>query len=189
MPKKIFKKGHTPWNKGMKHSEETKKKMSIAKKGRKLPDNHPFKIKGREPWNKGLKEPKEEYNRKRLEWANKNRGKRTFQARRSYLKIKFGITQNEFNKLLNAQNFKCKICGEKYNMSIDKVGRVRPNFHIDHNHKTGEIRGLLCSKCNLGIGYFKDSKELLIKAARYLSDDKAVNSEDFFNKGSKVIVH
>lgn len=55
----------------------------------------------------------------------------------------------------------CQIC-----KSSDKM------FHIDHDHRTMKIRGLLCSICNRGLGYFKDSPELLRKAANYLEIDK-----------------
>lgn len=52
----------------------------------------------------------------------------------------------------------CAICS--------KPSRTR--LHIDHNHKTGKYRGLLCSPCNIGLGHFKDSPSLLRKAIEYL---------------------
>ena len=79
----------------------------------------------------------------------------------------FGITDEDFNTLLEKQNHKCAICGvdHDYYRSYTQNGR---RFAVDHNHKTGEIRGLLCDKCNRGIGYFKDSEQLLSCAILYL---------------------
>ena len=51
----------------------------------------------------------------------------------------------------------------------DRTGE-KTGLAIDHNHSTGQIRGLLCSLCNFGIGYLKDSPDLLRKAAQYLDD-------------------
>lgn len=53
----------------------------------------------------------------------------------------------------------CEICGEK--------GNARA-LSVDHCHKTNQLRGLLCSQCNVGLGYFKDNPTLLRKAAEYL---------------------
>lgn len=53
---------------------------------------------------------------------------------------------------------KCEICGQ----FVERL-------HIDHDHETNEVRGLLCRTCNVGLGHFGDSKEMLIKATRYLT--------------------
>lgn len=50
----------------------------------------------------------------------------------------------------------CEMCGSK------------DNLHVDHNHETNEVRGILCTNCNRGLGHFKDSPDLLRKAAAYL---------------------
>jgi hypothetical protein len=55
----------------------------------------------------------------------------------------------------------CAICGY-----IPLPGRLRLN--IDHDHKTGQVRGCLCARCNRGIGWMRDSPDLLRSAARYL---------------------
>lgn len=54
----------------------------------------------------------------------------------------------------------CAICGSEPDVP-----------HVDHDHRTGYIRGILCSRCNFGIGKFKDSVELLLSAVNYLQDN------------------
>lgn len=107
---------------------------------------------------------------KRKEYYLKNRDKllarqKTPEARLSHkynrLKYRYGITKQQYNDLYNTQKGKCPIC----ELSIDILGR---NTHLDHNHETGAIRGILCASCNLGIGYLY-SKEILTKATKYIS--------------------
>lgn len=76
------------------------------------------------------------------------------------LKFFFGITLEEYEKINNSQNKACAICG-----FICSVGNY---LAVDHCHRTGAIRGLLCNQCNLGIGNFKDDKKLLENAISYL---------------------
>lgn len=82
---------------------------------------------------------------------------------------KYGITIEEYNSLLEKQNGKCAICGAAIG---DNSGN---RLYVDHNHKTGKVRGLLCSACNFGIGKFKDSPELLKKAAIYLEGENGTD--------------
>jgi hypothetical protein len=77
------------------------------------------------------------------------------------IKRKYGITLEEYNIIHNKQENKCLICGKHQS-------EIKIPFAIDHNHKTGKIRGLLCGKCNLGLGYFDDNINLLLKAVKYL---------------------
>ncbi len=70
----------------------------------------------------------------------------------------YGMTEAEYNKLILQQKGVCAIC------KTNKEGRLA----VDHNHKTKEIRGLLCRLCNSAIGLFKDSPVLLRNAADYL---------------------
>ncbi len=74
------------------------------------------------------------------------------------------ITQPEFDSMLAAQGGACKICGQ----ALESSGRT--GLHIDHDHKTDKIRGLLCSSCNVGLGFFRDDPERLIAAINYLSE-------------------
>jgi len=76
---------------------------------------------------------------------------------------RYNMNIGDYNKLLKNQNGVCAICGAHNDIS-SKYG----NLSIDHNHKTGKVRGLLCRTCNSGLGQFKDNIELLEKAINYL---------------------
>lgn len=78
----------------------------------------------------------------------------------------FGITIWEFDELCNSQRGKCAICGKEETTTTH--GKTRP-LSVDHNHRTGAVRGLLCSTCNIGLGCFYDDPELLEKAIEYLN--------------------
>jgi hypothetical protein len=77
-------------------------------------------------------------------------------------KHKYGITPEQYSEMLAAQNSKCAICGKH-----DEL-----NLAVDHCHETGQIRGLLCKYCNGGIGFLKDSIELLENAIKYLQKSR-----------------
>lgn len=77
------------------------------------------------------------------------------------LRLRYGISLDEYNKILIDQNNNCAIC------QINKIDLTKILF-VDHNHKTGQIRGLLCDSCNRGIGVFKESVKSLRLAADYL---------------------
>ena len=77
------------------------------------------------------------------------------------LKRRYGITSEDYFMMLTEQNNQCVICETKE----CHTGR---NFSVDHDHKTGKVRGLLCAHCNVGLGNFKDNTTLLKKAIEYL---------------------
>lgn len=83
----------------------------------------------------------------------------------SAIKTKYGLTKDDYNELLNKQNGVCVICKEVNNKEIKGTA---VNLAVDHCHKTGKIRGLLCNNCNSGLGFFKDNIELLNEAISYL---------------------
>lgn len=74
------------------------------------------------------------------------------------LKKKFNISIDYYNLLLKKQNNVCAICG----------GTDTKNLAVDHDHKTGKVRGLLCHRCNLGLGCFNDDIELIKLSIKYL---------------------
>lgn len=74
----------------------------------------------------------------------------------------YGITSQEFDTMLLKQESKCAICGSKGS------GKESDRFVVDHCHTTGKVRGLLCWPCNIGIGMFKDRKDILNAVISYL---------------------
>jgi Autographiviridae endonuclease VII len=83
--------------------------------------------------------------------------------RDGHLRRKFGIGIEEYERMFEAHGGVCAICGE-----------TRPEertLHVDHDHETGAIRGLLCFRCNNAIGDFREEYELFLRAANYLDRD------------------
>jgi len=87
------------------------------------------------------------------------------------LKRKFGITIVDFNKLIKKQNNKCAICGKKESVIDYRTKKVYA-LSVDHNHKTGKVRELLCTRCNNLLGRCQDDINLLKKVIRYLKRNK-----------------
>lgn len=75
----------------------------------------------------------------------------------------YGINNEQLDYMRKEQNYRCRICKIHEEQSSGKG-----LLHIDHCHETGKIRGLLCSKCNIGLGQFNDDPNLLIIAQLYL---------------------
>jgi hypothetical protein len=80
-------------------------------------------------------------------------------------------TVEQYNYLLSTQNGKCAIC------NIDHT-QLKRRIAVDHDHVTGKIRGLLCDKCNRGLGLFCDNKDFLKKAANYLTQNEIQETRD-----------
>jgi len=86
-------------------------------------------------------------------------------SRHYHLKHRYGIGADEFAALVKQQGGMCAICG-----------RADPE-HVDHDHETGAIRGILCFNCNGGLGQFRDSIEALLAGAAYLDARDPVTIE------------
>jgi hypothetical protein len=116
-----------------------------------------WKLANRERINAQIRERRaanrEEHNRRAREyqWANKEK----IEARR-VTKL-YGLSSDAFSELKIRQGNKCAICSNTAPLVVD------------HNHKTGRVRALLCQLCNRGLGHFRDSPELLGNAAGYLN--------------------
>lgn len=102
----------------------------------------------------------------RLSQADKNAYARAWRSRNrdkvldNNLRVRYGIRLTDYNRMLDEQGGCCAICGTR------EWGRKGP--HVDHNHETGEVRGILCSGCNTGLGQFHEDPNRMRLAIRYL---------------------
>lgn len=93
-------------------------------------------------------------------WKIENR-ERYLANRKQYNRFReYGLAHGDFMSMLEEQNYLCAACDTP--LFDDK------NTHVDHNHSTGKIRGLLCQACNLALGMVKENVETLLKLGVYL---------------------
>lgn len=85
-----------------------------------------------------------------------------------FLKKKYNISLEEFHVLWIAFKGKCGICNIDMISPLAQQGQPLNAVVVDHNHDTGNMRGLLCNGCNKGLGLFKDNPSILLKAKEYL---------------------
>jgi hypothetical protein len=83
----------------------------------------------------------------------------------------YGISLDDYRIMLAEQQHGCGICG-RHQSEFDQA------LHVDHNHTSGKVRGLLCSDCNVGIGIFKDDAAILTQAAKYLTKNAFILVEE-----------
>lgn len=105
---------------------------------------------------------KNEYQRLYRSLTNKEYKRDKEKTREAAWKRCYGITRYDYNQMFEAQDGCCAICKTK------KIGRGHTHFHVDHDHTSGVVRGLLCDKCNRGLGYFNDDWTVLERASEYL---------------------
>lgn len=88
---------------------------------------------------------------------------------RQGLKRKYNLTEEQLGAILFLQECKCAICRVEITASENKKGQKSTTLAVDHDHLTGEVRGVLCIKCNTALGGFRDDAALLSRAAQYVS--------------------
>lgn len=103
----------------------------------------------------------DELREKKKIYAKTHRDKNNKSNRKSLLKTKYRLSEEDYEQMVIVQNNKCKICGRDMK---------RP--YVDHNHKQGKVRGLLCMNCNTALGHFRDSIEILQNAILYLKNSQ-----------------
>ena len=108
-------------------------------------------------------------NKKRLQYECKECTKKRITATRCternrdlHYRRTYGITLDDFNRMVLAQGSKCACCG------ASKPGGKLKNWCVDHDHVTGTVRELLCTNCNLVLGFVKDSPEHLQRLTEYV---------------------
>ncbi len=119
---------------------------------------------------------RESYDRTRAHYLEYNRSNsRRERAFAWNLMRKFGITVQQFEDMLEAQAGRCAICGKSPEEANGH--RHKHRLHVDHDHGTGRVRGLLCNNCNAGLGYLGDSMKNLKKAIQYLNNPSMENEK------------
>lgn len=84
---------------------------------------------------------------------------------RKHILRQYGLTIEGYDRMLAAQENRCAICRSDYS---GHNGSPNYSWHVDHDHETGVVRGLLCRNCNVALGMFRDDPAVLLAAVRYL---------------------
>lgn len=113
-------------------------------------DKNPHKIKAKNDKNTKKRQEKYSSPNGRLKYKD-------MELRRT-----FGISLEDYHVMLQAQNGVCDICKKENPSKKDKY------FSVDHNHKTDQVRGLLCLHCNRGIGCFFENVQIMLNAIEYI---------------------
>jgi hypothetical protein len=132
------------------YQKENKEQIKKYMKEHRSERNHNKKI-----WDK-------EHLTERRMYKEKNREK----SKNQYLIKTYGITLEQYNQMLIEQNGVCAICGQK---ETRKSKYNKYTLSVDHNHKTGKVRGLLCHGCNNCLGTLKDDIKIFQSAIEYLN--------------------
>jgi hypothetical protein len=108
-------------------------------------------------WKKQNRDKCREYARRHGEKYPEKKELKNFKSKMHGLSFEFSL--DEYKKLLAEQKGVCAICGEK---------DPKRALSIDHCHNSNKVRGLLCKKCNSGLGFFRDIKDIVVSAVKYL---------------------
>lgn len=117
-------------------------------------------------------------------WSKQNRQAAHLTNRRTTLRRSYGLTMSEYDALLKKQHGKCAICG-----TTDSGSTKKRYLSVDHDHETDAIRGLLCSPCNVAVGFLRDDPELAARVVDYLKAhaDRAPNAVIYIRDGKKIV--
>ena len=167
-PDKIKKYAKNEWIKNKEKLTEKHKKYNIKNKEKTKIRSKKYNTINKEHLKKKQSEWKKRNRKKLREYAARYKKKypekaeiKNFKSKLSSLKINF--TFEEYKKLVSEQNNLCAICNKK---------EEKRSLSIDHSHVTLKVRGLLCKKCNSGLGFFGDNIFVIEKALKYLKKNE-----------------
>ncbi len=104
-----------------------------------------------------------------------------------YYKRKYGITMDDYNRMFVEQNGVCAICGKEEKTRRRKKSSGNERLAVDHCHETGEIRGLLCFKCNTAMGSLGDTRDHVMRVIHYLSKSLSDSDGESFRIGKSSL--
>ena len=118
------------------------------------------------------REYREKYRRRDPDYDVKARQ----QSKNNYRLRMFGLTRSQYLMMFEEQNGVCAICKRAETLTVgNKVGNSIRDLAVDHNHKTGKVRGLLCGRCNAGLGQFRENVKYLKGAIAYVRLYEGIN--------------
>ena len=138
-----------------------RKELTVEQKAKEAAHKKQYRQDNRAKISLRQKKYREEHKAEASLYNKQYRQKHKAKARHGNLVRKYGIGLKEYDELFITQEGCCAICGTHQT----ELSRA---LVVDHNHETGEIRGLLCHKCNLTLGYVNDNIRVLINAIKYL---------------------
>jgi len=158
-------------------------KYLVNNKDKELKRHKLYKLNNKEKIKKNdklyrLNNKHKEYGRQKI-WRKNNPQKVKDKGKRARMKTdkskfknlsllyKFGISLHEFELMVKKQSNLCAICNSQETLFDKRANKIR-SLVVDHDHRSGKIRGLLCGACNKGLGLFKDNSEIIKKASEYL---------------------
>lgn len=100
-------------------------------------------------------------------WRAANPQKSVGYSRKHFLRKKYDLSVEEYQELWDSQKGLCYICNRPERVK-DRTGKLRDYLSVDHDHKTGKIRALLCHHCNATLGHVQDNPILLLRMIDYL---------------------
>lgn len=106
---------------------------------------------------------------KTIRWSKERYEKLKSTMKDVRLRKDYNLSIKQYNEMLRNQNNVCAICLQNESYVNIKTKNIQ-DLSVDHDHGTGKIRGLLCRRCNLGLGYFKDNLDMLSAAIMYLKN-------------------
>ncbi len=110
-----------------------------------------------------LPEQRERQRRYRLEHPDYNKSSNPIK-RTSHLKTRYGITDDDYRRMLARQGGGCAVC----KVTTPNNGKGNAWFDVDHDHSTGKVRGLLCRNCNVTLGTLEKKRSLMVLLEQYL---------------------
>jgi hypothetical protein len=90
------------------------------------------------------------------------------------LRIRYNLTAEDYNSMLEKQNGVCALCGLPERIKISKGPGIR-SLAVDHDHNTGKVRALLCHKCNVTLGTYEKNRDLFVKFDEYIKEHGELN--------------
>jgi hypothetical protein len=101
------------------------------------------------------------------ECVNRRYKENPLKWKRSHLMREYGITVEQFNEMVSIQRGRCPLCTNKFDSS-----KKTTTAHVDHDHATGDVREVLCQKCNMVLGLVKENEDTLRRMITYLQKHK-----------------